>query len=126
MSSHEPARPGRPDDQRCPRHSRVDALLVKVGEGDRDAFAALYDEMHQTVFAMGLLSGHESHRAAEVTFDVFVDAWRQAPMYDPQVQSGWAWVHGLAETAMSGERRGHTSRRRDVASAVRATGGSHG
>ena len=76
--------------------------------GDRDAFAALYDEMNQTVFAMGLLSGHESHRAAEVTYDVFVDAWRQAPMYDPQAQSGWAWVHGLAETAISAGRRGPT------------------
>ena len=102
MSSQEPIGSRRPGGARCPRHRRIDGLLLKVGTGDRTAFAALYDEMNRTVFAMGLRRGLEPGLAAEVTHDVFLDAWRQAPRYDPGVQSGWTWVHGLASAAMEG------------------------
>ena len=96
MASHSPARPALPAHSRCPRHDGIDSLLVRVGDGDHEAFAALYDGLHETVYAMSLRRGQEARHSAQVTYDVFLQAWRQARAYDPAAGSAWAWLHAIA------------------------------
>ena len=93
------------DDTRCPRHSRSDSLLVRVGDGDREAFAALYDDFVQTVYTMSLREGHEPSLAAKITFDVFLCAWLQAGTYDPKVESASTWVRAIAWKTIASQSR---------------------
>ncbi len=83
-------------DVRCARHSRLDALLVRVGEGDRDAFAAFYDDAVASVHRMSLRGGHRDSLATALTFDVFLRVWLQASTYDPEVESAWSWLRAIA------------------------------
>jgi RNA polymerase sigma-70 factor (ECF subfamily) len=90
-----------PDGNLCSRHSSLDSLLVRVGDGDRDAFAALYDEMSRTVHGISLSGGHEPGLAAEVTLDVFLCAWSKAGSFDPAVESAWTWMRAIARTTIT-------------------------
>lgn len=83
-------------DSRCPRHANLDSLLVRVGEGDRSAFAAFYDETSRSVYGLSLSCGHEPALSAQVTLDVFLKAWQQAGAYDPLAESAWGWVRAIA------------------------------
>lgn len=89
-------------DQLCLRHSSIDSLLVRVGEGDREAFAQLYDELSPTVYAMSVHEGQKPAVSAQVTQYVFVRAWRQAPTYDPREGPAWAWICAIAAAATEG------------------------
>lgn len=96
MSLHSVTRAAQLDGHLCPRHSRLDSLLVRVGDGDREAFAAFYGELSQTVYGMSVCSGHGPALSAQVTLDVFLHAWQQAGTYDPKAQSAWTWVRAIA------------------------------
>lgn len=84
----------------CPRQDGIDSLLVSVGAGDRKAFAALYDSLSPTVYAMSLCEGNDLLRSAEVTQDVFVRAWQRARSYEPTSGSAWAWIQTITREAM--------------------------
>lgn len=103
MTSHCSDRTAAAVDTLCPRHSRLDSLLVEVGVGDREAFAALYDEFVQTVYQMSLNGGHEPSRATQITFDVFLCAWLRAGVYDPEVESAWTWLRAIAATTITAQ-----------------------
>ena len=105
MSSHSLAHAREPVGDSCPRHSSLDSLLVRVGDGDRDALAGLYDEMSRTIYGMSLSSGHEPALAAQITLDVFLCAWLKAGSYDPEVESAWTWVRAIAWTTISAQSR---------------------
>ena len=105
MSSHRLAPFVEPDSDLCSRHSSLDSLLVRVGDGDRDAFASLYDEMSRTVYGMSLSGGHEPELAAQITLDVFLCAWLKARSFDPKSESAWAWIRTIAVTTISAQTR---------------------
>ena len=105
MTSHSLAHALQPVGDSCPRHSSLDSLLVRVGDGDRDAFAALYDEMSRTVYGMSLRAGHEPSFAAQITLDVFLCAWLKAGTYDPEAESAWTWVRAIAWTTITAQSR---------------------
>lgn len=107
MASISPAGTAPPADHLCARHNGTNALLVRVGAGDRDAFAALYDEFNRTVYAMSLRSGQEQRHSAQITYDVFLRAWRQARTYDPAAGSAWAWLHGITLEMIDGRASDH-------------------
>lgn len=90
-----------PVDDPCLRHTEIDSLLIRVGQGDRHAFAAFYDKLGQTVYAMNLRHGHSPQLSAEVTHDVFLRAWRQARTYRREAGSAWKWLHAIASEASS-------------------------
>ena len=94
-----------PDEHLCSRHSSLDALLTKVGGGDRDAFASLYDEMSSTVYGMSLTNGRDPALASQITLDVFLRAWQQASTYDLATQSAWTWMRTLALEATASQSR---------------------
>lgn len=99
-------------DSSCARQRRLDDLLVRVGDGDRGAFAALYDELAHTVYAMTLSRTLEPRMSAQVTQDVFVRTWAQARSFEAAGGSAWAWVHALAHaaTADRSDRSGRSGR----------------
>ena len=80
----------------CARDRALDGLLLRVGRGDRTAFAALYDALSQAVYAMTLRADRDAEQSAEVTEEVFLDAWRQARGFDPEQGSARDWVHALS------------------------------
>ena len=108
MTSNHKTNAAAPEEPLCSRHSSLDTLLTKVGGGDRDAFASLYDEMSSTVYGMSLTDGRDPALASQITLDVFLRAWRQASTYDLATQSAWTWVRTLAlEATASQSRRAH-------------------
>lgn len=105
MTSNVLASSGAPVGTLCPRHRRLDALLLRVGDGDRDAFAVLYDELVQTVYELSVGEGLEPEHCAQITFDVFLCVWLQAGSYDAEHASAWTWVRAIAATTVSAQSR---------------------
>ena len=104
MSSTRSAPAAQSTDHMCPRHTAIDSLLVRTGDGDSDAFAAFYDLVGPTVYAMSVGSGHGPRIAAEVTYDVFDRTWRQARTYDPEAASAWTWLRAIARESINSRR----------------------
>ena len=77
------------------RDAEVD-LLEKVGIGDRDAFAALYDRLGPAVHGVALRVLRDPSLAEEVAQDVFLTVWQKAPSFAADRGSARTWVLTLA------------------------------
>lgn len=71
-------------------------LLRRVGLGDQDAFAELYDAFADRVYGTVLRIVRDPAQAEEVTQEVFVEVWRIAPRYDRTRGTVSAWVTTIA------------------------------
>lgn len=69
----------------------LDRLLLRVGQGDREAFARLYGLTRGAVYALALSLIRDVHEAQDVAQDVYVRVWESAPAYRPQ-GSPMAWL----------------------------------
>ena len=79
------------DTARC-ANSTDDELLAAVAGGDRDAFSELYDRFAPHVFARVRSQVSDLLRVDEITRDVFLDFWRQAPRLDRGAGSVATWL----------------------------------
>ncbi|MCY0944897.1 ECF RNA polymerase sigma factor SigK [Streptomyces antarcticus] len=88
--------PGEPEDSRSGEAGDLDAQLLLAADGDREAFARVYDAL--TVPVMGLVCRvlRDADQAAEVTQDVMIEVWRTAGRFRPELGSAKAWVLVLA------------------------------
>jgi RNA polymerase sigma-70 factor (ECF subfamily) len=77
---------------------RAGELLRRVGRGDRDAFADLYDLLASRVYGLIRQVVRDPAQAEEVTQEVFVEVWRNAARFDPGRGSGPRWVCALAHS----------------------------
>ena len=69
----------------------LEGLLSAVGQGDREAFAALYGMAKGPVYALALsILGHVQE-AQDVTQDAFVRIWEKAPGYESR-GTAMAWM----------------------------------
>ena len=73
----------------------LDRLLLRVGRGDREAFARLYGLTRGAVYALALSLLRDAHEAQDVAQDVYVKVWESAPAYRPQ-GSPMAWLLTVA------------------------------
>lgn len=73
----------------------LDRLLLRVGQGDREAFARLYSLTRGAVYALALSLLRDAHEAQDVAQDVFVKVWESAPAYRSQ-GSPMAWLLTVA------------------------------
>ena len=73
----------------------LEQLLVQVGRGDRESFAALYARTRGAVYALALSLLQNTHEAQDVSQDVFVRVWESAHTYRPQ-GSPMAWLLTVA------------------------------
>jgi len=73
------------------------ALAARAAAGDRDAFAALYNEHHAMVFAYVLGKTRNRHLAEDLTADVFVRALRRIATFTTWRDAGFAgWLTTIA------------------------------
>ena len=89
-------------------------LLTRAQEGDRLAFADLYDRHVRPVYWQAYSVVRDAGEAEEVTQDVFVTAWRKIRAITPVDGSLLPWLLVTARyTALNAHRR--ASRRRNDA-----------
>lgn len=90
--------------------SAVTELLVRVAEGDRQAFADLYDAVSGLVFGLVRRVLRDTSMSEEVTQEVLLEVWRTAPRFDPTKGSGPGWIltmaHGRAIDRVRSEQSG--------------------
>lgn len=92
-----------------------DELLARVGSGDREAFAALYDASASRVFGLVRRLVVDPAQAEEVTQDVYLEIWQTAPRFDPARGSALAWMFTLAHRrAVDRIRAAQAARDRDL------------
>lgn len=96
MSSHGRTSTGEPDAAHADRCRRLAELLARVAGGDREAFAALYDQTAATVHGVAQRVLRDPELAADVTQDVMIEVWRIAPRFDSDRGSVLAWISTLA------------------------------
>ncbi len=90
---------------RCPRqptdvvaqdaNQDLAALLAKCGNGDRRAFATLYDLTKSKLFAVSLRIVRERHIAEEVLQDCFVNIWNNAANYAVVKSAPLTWMTAI-------------------------------
>jgi RNA polymerase sigma-70 factor (ECF subfamily) len=114
-----PVTPGWPDTP-----GAVDRLLARVARGDRDAFAAVYDQVAGPVYGLVHQLVGDPARSEQVTGDVLTEVWRTASKFSPADGSGISWIMTIARRRAVGHLRttrkpaGRRARRPDLAQIV--------
>ncbi len=67
-------------------------LIRRMAGGDREAFAAFYDQYAPLAFGVLRRILRDRAEAEEVLQEVFWEIWRSAPDYDPERGSPEAWL----------------------------------
>jgi RNA polymerase sigma-70 factor (ECF subfamily) len=97
---------------------RVASAIERAATGDQAAFAEFYDEVSPVVFGTVLKVLRNQAMAEEVTQEVFLELWRQAPKYDRSKGSPKAWSATVAHRrAVDRVRSEESARSRDEADA---------
>lgn len=72
--------------------ARLALLVRQCARGDEESFAVLYDTVAARVHGLALRVIRSPEMAAEVTQEVFLEAWRTASRFDPTRGSVLAWL----------------------------------
>ncbi|MFE1443389.1 ECF RNA polymerase sigma factor SigK [Streptomyces sp. NPDC058739] len=116
----EPEPPAAEDDQ------SVEALLARVADGDKGAFAGVYRAMARPVMGLTCRILHDPAQAEEVTQDVMVEVWRTAGRYRRDRGSAKGWVLTLAHRrAVDRVRHAEASVRRERRAGAVVAGREH-
>lgn len=67
-------------------------LVRRVGKGDEQALAELYDRYAGLLTSLSRNILHDTSDAEETLQEVFVQVWKQAPRYDPSRSSVSTWL----------------------------------
>jgi RNA polymerase sigma-70 factor, ECF subfamily len=106
-----------------PARELEDALLIgRIGAGDQDAFARLFDQYSPAVLGLlcRILGGRGE--AEEVLQEVFLQVWRQADRYRPERSTPRGWLLMLARSrALDRLRRREARGRREQEAAADAS-----
>ena len=76
--------------------ARLADLMSLCATGDEVAFAELYDLTLRRVYGTALRVLRSPEHAEEVTQEVYVDIWRQAPRYALEKGSVMGWIATMA------------------------------
>jgi RNA polymerase sigma-70 factor (ECF subfamily) len=76
--------------------SDLDALLRRVANGDRDAFAAVYDLTNTRVYGLVTRVLRDTGYSEETTQEVYLEVWRTASAYDSARGSALSWLLTMA------------------------------
>ena len=98
----------------------IEALLRSVADGNRGAFADLYDRISARVLGLVTRLLRDRAQSEEVTQEVFLEIWQQATRFDQNRGSGMAWVLTMAHRrAVDRIRSSQKSHERDVKIGIR-------
>ena len=95
-------------------HLADEDLMVLVGGGDADAFAALYDRYFRLAYSVAHKLTGERQAAEDLTQDAFLKAWRSADGYRPQRGSVRTWILSVVRNQGIDQLRASASRRRTL------------
>ena len=74
--------------------------MTRVGAGDLDAFAQLYDATASRAFGLALRVIRDRSHAEDVVQEAYLHIWRKGARYDPERGAALGWifmvVHGKA------------------------------
>ncbi|MBA2783428.1 MAG: sigma-70 family RNA polymerase sigma factor [Rubrobacteraceae bacterium] len=96
---------------RYPRLADED-LMVLVGGGNADAFAALYDRHFRSAYSLAYKLTGEKQAAEDLTQDAFLKIWRSAKRYRAQRGSVRTWILSVVRNQGIDQLRVRSSRRR--------------
>jgi len=82
-------------------NSTDDDLLAAVANGDTTAFAELYDRFAPQVFGCAQTRVADALAAEDLTREVFLEFWRQAPALRHGTGSVAQWLFGTGHTLPS-------------------------
>jgi len=87
-------------------HRDTDAdLIVRTGDGDRDAFEQLYKRYARPVFGLALRRLGDRFRAEDAVQETFTSVWRSARTYRPERGAGGTWLYAVARNAIADRAR---------------------
>lgn len=70
----------------------LEALVRRMADGDRKAFAAFYDRTSPIVFGLLMKILADRQRAEDVAQEVYTQMWRTAGSFDPDRGSVRTWI----------------------------------
>ncbi len=95
-------------------------LLLRVADGDQDAFARLYDMLSPRAFGLILRVLVDRSQSEEVLQEVFLEIWQSAARFAPNKGQGRSWVLTIAHRrAVDRVRSAQASTDRDVRAGFR-------
>lgn len=71
---------------------RLAYLLGRMALGDRAAFKCLYDLTNRFLFSVALRRLGTAERAEEALQEAYLEAWRKAASYSPEVSRPMTWL----------------------------------
>ncbi|WP_210481483.1 ECF RNA polymerase sigma factor SigK [Naasia sp. SYSU D00948] len=100
--------------------SPADALLARVAEGDRQAFAEFYDLVASRVLGLVIRVLRDRAQSEEVVQEVFLEVWQTAPRYDPSRGTALTWILTMAHRrAIDRIRSAQSARDRETREGIR-------
>jgi RNA polymerase sigma-70 factor (ECF subfamily) len=75
-------------------------LIRRTGDGDRNAFEALYRRYSRPVFGLALRRLGDRGRAEDAVQETFASIWRAARSYRPERGPGAPWLYAVARNAI--------------------------
>src|SRR5437762_4377851 len=76
--------------------SELAGLLGRVADGDRAAFARLYDHVSAKLYGVVIRILARSELADDALQETFIRIWRNAASYNPAIASPMAWMATIA------------------------------
>jgi RNA polymerase sigma-70 factor (ECF subfamily) len=67
-------------------------LIGRIGTGDEEAFAQLYDRFSPGLYSMVIKMTSDEAEAEDVLQDAFAHIWRKAASYDPRRSAPFTWA----------------------------------
>jgi RNA polymerase sigma-70 factor, ECF subfamily len=89
----------------------VSVDLHRAGTGDEQAFARVFDALSPMVLGVAARVVRAEALAEEIAQDVFVEAWRLSPQFDPARGSARSWLATIAHRRAVDRVRSEQARR---------------
>ena len=95
-------------------------LMLRIAEGNENAFEQLYDRLSSQVFGLIRRILKDEAQSEEVTQEVFVEAWQQATRFDAARGKAITWLLTLAHRrAVDRVRASQASKDRDLREGIK-------
>lgn len=92
-----------------PQQSDLDALVLAAQEGDKDAFAELYDHFFEKIYRY-VYFRVQSSEVDDIVETVFIKAWTKLEKYTNHKDASFgAWLFRIAHNTVIDHRRAHRS-----------------